>query len=306
VKFGLVATAGGDLDGNFSELDALGFDSFYVVDHPSFDSPDPWTYLSWVASQTTKLRLGTHVTGMPFHHPLQLAKQVATVDKLSGGRAVLGIGTAYEHADFKPYGFQMHDFLSRIQQLEEGIQILKSFWTEEKTEFFGSFYRLEGGATFSPKPVQQPHPPIVVGLNRKGALLRLAARMANAINTWQLGPSQVAEISEQVRMECLGIDRDPASLAVTSDVILARGQTREEANEIAGGIAQMARGWGRSAKVTQWNHSGVFFGDADNMLEQVAAFAEVGVAEVAISSSGFKDITWFSENVIDRFQQLSI
>ncbi len=298
MKFGLVATSSGALDGRFAELDALGFDTLYVVDHPSFDAPDPWTYLAWVAARTERLRLGTHVTGMPFHHPLQLAKQVATVDALSGGRAVLGIGTAYEHADFAPYGFEMLDFHGRIGQLDEGIRILMSFWTEEKTEFAGEHYRLEGGATFAPRPVQQPHPPIIVGLNRGGGLLRLAARHASAINTWQLGPAQVAALADHARAACTAVGRDPASLAITSDVILARGQTQEAADRIAGGIARMARGWGRSEKVTQWDHSGVLFGDAANMVEQVDAFAAAGVSEVAISASDFDDIAWFSEHVI--------
>ncbi len=300
MKFGLVATGGGALNDVIAEVDALGFETFNVVDHPSFDQPDAWTYLAWVAARTEKMRLGTHVTGMPFRPPFQLAKQVVTVDTLSNGRAVLGIGTAYEHADFEPYGFEMLDFLGRIEQLEEGIQIMKSFWTQETTELDGKHYRLGGGATFSPKPVQQPHPPIIVGLNRRGALLRLAARQADAINTWQLGPTQVAELAEHATAACEDIGRDPATLVLTSDVILARGETREAADQIAGGIAQMARGWGRSELVTQWDHSGILFGDGDNMLEQIAAFAEVGVEEVAISSSDFDDISWFSENVIAR------
>ena len=300
MKFGLVATGGGALNDVIAEVDDLGFETFNVVDHPSFDQPDAWTYLAWVAARTEKMRLGTHVTGMPFRPPFQLAKQVVTVDTLSNGRAVLGIGTAYEHADFEPYGFEMLDFLGRIEQLEEGMEVMKSLWTQETTEFAGKHYQLEGGATFSPKPVQQPHPPIIIGLNRRGALLRLAARQADAINTWQLGPAQVAELAEHAAATCDAIGRDPTTLALTSDVILARGQTREAADQIAGGIAQMARGWGRSVKVTQWDHSGVLFGDGDNMLEQIAGFAEVGVEEVAISSSDFDDIVWFSENVIAR------
>ncbi len=300
MKFGLVATSGGALNDHIAEVDELGFETFNVVDHPSFDTPDAWTYLAWVAARTEKMRLGTHVTGMPFHSPLQLAKQVATVDTLSNGRAVLGIGTAYEHADFEPYGFEMLDFVGRVAQLEEGIRILKSFWTEETTELAGEHYRLEGGATFGPKPVQQPHPPIMIGLNRRGALLRMTARQADAINTWQLGPAQVAELAEHAAAACEEAGRDPATLALTSDLILARGQTQEAADQIAGGIAQMARGWGRSELVTQWDHGGVLFGDGDNMLEQIAAFDAIGVEEVAISSSDFDDIAWFSENVIAR------
>ena len=300
MKFGLVATGAGALDERLAEVDALGFDAFYVVDHPSFEQPDAWSWLAWAAGRTERMRLGTHVTGMPFHHPFRLARQVATVDRLSGGRAVLGIGTGYEHADFEPYGFEMLDFRGRLGQLEEGIQVMQALWTEETAEFAGEHYRLEGGAAFLPKPVQQPGPPVVVGLNKRGALLRLAARRADAINTWQLGPEQVAELAEHVRAACEEAGRDPAALALTSDLILARGQTREAADQIAGGIAQMARGWGRSELVTQWDHGGVLFGDGDHMLEQVAAFDAIGVEEVAVSSSDFDDIAWFSEHVIAR------
>ena len=297
MRFGIVATSSGALDDRLPELDALRFDALYVVDHPSFEQPDAWSWLAWAAGRTERLRLGTHVTGMPFHHPFRLAKQVATVDRLSGGRAVLGIGTGYEHADFAPYGFGMLDFRGRVRQLDEGVRVLKALWTEEAAEFAGNYYRLEGGAAFAPKPVQRPHPPVIVGLNRDGLLLRLAAREADGLNTWQLGPAQVAALAERAREACAGAGRDADAFAVTADVILARGQTRAVADEIAGGIARMARGWGRAETVTQWDHGGVLHGDAAHMREQVAAFAAAGVSEIAVSSSDFDDLAWFSEEV---------
>lgn len=297
MRFGIVATSSGALDDRLAELDALHFDALYVVDHPSFEQPDAWSWLAWAAGRTERLRLGTHVTGMPFHHPFRLAKQVATADRLSGGRAVLGIGTGYEHADFAPYGFGMLDFRGRVRQLDEGIRVIKALWTEDAAEFVGAHYRLEGGAAFLPKPVQRPHPPVIVGLNRDGLLLRLAAREADGLNTWQLGPAQVAALAERAREACATAGRDAGAFAVTADVILARGQTRAAADEIAGGIARMARGWGRAETVTQWDHGGVLHGDAAHMREQVAAFAAAGVSEIAVSSSDFDDLAWFSAEV---------
>ena len=297
MRFGIVATSSGALDDRLPELDALRFDALYVVDHPSFEQPDAWSWLAWAAGRTRRLRLGTHVTGMPFHHPFRLAKQVATVDRLSGGRAVLGIGTGYEHADFAPHGFAMLDFRGRVRQLDEGIRVIKALWTEEAAEFAGEHYRLEGGAAFAPKPVQRPGPPVIVGLNRDGLLLPLAARGADGLNTWQLGPTQVAALAERAREACAAAGRDPDAFAITADVILARGQTRAAADEIAGGIARMARGWGRAETVTQWDHGGVLHGDAAHMREQVAAFAAAGVSELAVSSSDFDDLAWFSAEV---------
>ena len=124
MQFGVVVTNQNWLTPHLATLDASGFDALYVVDHPSFPIPDPWTYLAFVAARTSRIRLGTHVTGAAFHHPTQLAKQVATVDVLSGGRAVLGIGTAYEHQDFEPYGFPMPDARARREILAETIVLV--------------------------------------------------------------------------------------------------------------------------------------------------------------------------------------
>jgi alkanesulfonate monooxygenase SsuD/methylene tetrahydromethanopterin reductase-like flavin-dependent oxidoreductase (luciferase family) len=176
--FGLVTTNQSWLTDELEALDGSGFDSLYVVDHPAFPIPDPWTWLAFASARTRRVRLGTHVTGAPFHPPTSLAKQVATVDRLSNGRAVLGIGTAYEHADFEPYGFPMLKFRERLAALAETLCILKSLWTRETTSFTGAHFTLPGEATFEPKPVQQPHPPILIGLNRHGEALRIAVEHA--------------------------------------------------------------------------------------------------------------------------------
>ncbi len=148
--FGLVTTDQGWLEGQLAVLDASAFETLYVVDHPTFPVPDPWTWLAFAAAHTRRIRLGTHVTGVPFHHPTRLAKQVATVDRLSGGRVTLGIGTGYERSDFEPYGFAMLPFEGRLELLGESLRILKAFWTQETTSFRGRHYTLAGGASFEP------------------------------------------------------------------------------------------------------------------------------------------------------------
>jgi alkanesulfonate monooxygenase SsuD/methylene tetrahydromethanopterin reductase-like flavin-dependent oxidoreductase (luciferase family) len=301
MEFGVVVTNQNWLDdGMLARLDATRFGTLYIVDHPAFPIPDPWTWLAYAAARTSRIRLGTHVTGAPFHHPQNLARQVATVDVLSGGRATLGIGTGYEHGDFHPYGYDMPTFAARVRLLEESIRIMTSFWTEESTEFDGEFFQLEGGATFAPKPVQQPRPPVLVGLNTAGLALRAAVRVADGLNTWQLGPRQLAELLPAAREACREIGRDPGTFRMTSDVLFAKGASEAEAGELAARISGIARGWGRSVKVTEWDAGGVLHGDADQMLKQIAEFTALGVDEISVALSAMDDIEWFSAEVIAR------
>lgn len=281
-------------------IDATRFATLNVVDHPSFAIPDPWTWLAWAAAGTTRIRLGTHVTGVPFHHPQNLARQVATVDVVSGGRAVLGLGTAYEHADFRPYGYAMPKFSDRVAMLEEAILVVKSLWTQESTRFDGRFFQFEGGAAFAPKPTQQPHPPIWVGLNTDGLALAAAARVADGINTWQLGPTQLETLIPAVRARREAAGRDPEAFAITADVVFLRDGDRAGAGAMAARIAGMARSWGRAERVTQWDDGGVLYGGAEQMLAQVDAFARLGVTELSLALSNLDDIRWFSDEVIAR------
>jgi alkanesulfonate monooxygenase SsuD/methylene tetrahydromethanopterin reductase-like flavin-dependent oxidoreductase (luciferase family) len=303
MQFGLVVTNQSWLDdAALAAIDATRFHTLNVVDHPAFPIPDPWTWLAYAAARTSRIRLGTHVTGAPFHHPQNLARQVATVDVLSGGRATLGIGTAYEHGDFEPYGYPMPPFARRVRMLEESIRVMISLWTQESTEFAGEFYHLAGGAAFAPKPVQRPGPPIYVGLNTAGLALAAAARVADGVNTWQLGPAQLKALLPGIHAACAAAGRDIASFALTSDVLLARGATAEAAGALAGRIAGMARSWGRSERVTQWDAGGVLHGEAGHILEQARAFAALGVTEFSVAVSNLEDIQWFDRSVIARFR----
>ena len=303
MRFGIVITDQGWVDAAaLRAIDGTGFATLNVVDHPSFPIADAWTWLAWAAGKTERIRLGTHVTGAPFHHPQNLARQVATVDVLSGGRAVLGIGTGYEHADFAPYGYAMPRFAARARLLEESVTIMKSLWTAESTTFAGEFFQFEGGATFAPKPVQPGGPPVWVGLNTAGLALKAAVRCADGINTWQLGPEQLGKLIPVAIDLCTAAGRDAAQLAITSDVLFAKGATADQAGRLAGRIAEMARGWGRSERVTQWDAGGVLYGDADEMVASVARFAVLGVSELSLAFTNLDDIEWFSAEVIPRFR----
>ncbi|MCE7928419.1 MAG: LLM class flavin-dependent oxidoreductase [Chloroflexi bacterium CFX7] len=300
MKYGLVVTNPGWLDGHWDEIDSSPFEALYVIDHPSLPGPDPWPYLAYVAGKTRRIRLGTHVTGAPFHHPAELARAVATVDHLSGGRAILGIGAGWTRADFEPYGFPHHDFGRRVAQLDEMVGALRALWTGSAAPQQGEWWKLAGGGVTLPRPVQQPHPPIVIGLNVPGKAAAIAVAHAQGINTWQLGPGQVAPLVADLRERCAAAGRDPATLAITADVLFAREQGRERAEALAERVANFARTGGRGGPATQWHAEGVLYGDADQMAEQVQAFSAAGVEELSVTLANMADVAWFAEHVAGR------
>jgi alkanesulfonate monooxygenase SsuD/methylene tetrahydromethanopterin reductase-like flavin-dependent oxidoreductase (luciferase family) len=284
---------------HLAEIDATALHGLYIADHPSFPVTDSWSWLAYAAAKTSRIQLGTHVTGAPFHHPTRLAKQVASVDVLSNGRAVLGLGTAYEHQDFLPYGFTMSDFQGRVANLEETILLLRQLFTGAIDGFAGRFHRYEGKAEFAPRPVRGSVP-IWIGLNKPGAVMRVAARVADAINTWQLSPAQVAQLRAPLAEAVGEAGRRADAVALTCDLVLARNADSRAAERIAHGIRDMARGWGRKEAVTDWNAGGVLHGDGDAMCEQLGRFAEVGCSEVTVAVADIEDVRWLHANVAAR------
>lgn len=284
-------------------FDASNFNALYVPDHPTIPVPDCWTFLAYIAGRTQRIRLGAHVIPAPLHHPAELAKQIATVDLLSGGRAVLGIGAGYNVHDFEPYGYTFPSLKQRIDMVGESVQIVKALWTRNGVTFDGECFQLNGGAQTDPKPVQQPHPPIFIGGNTAGRLAKIAAVHADGWNTYQLGPAQVREVKAVLDEECRAVGRDPASLRMTADVLMIRDGTPEAAKQFAEEMQTYARGAGRGTKATVWDASGVLHGDADAMLEQISRFAQSGVEELTVYASDVQDDLWFSERVIPAFNR---
>jgi len=302
LKLSIIATAQDWVTPHLAEVDASGFHALYVADHPSFMVTESWTWLAYAAAKTSRIRLGTHVTGAPFYHATRLAKQVASVDALSGGRAVLGIGTAYEVQDFRPYGFDMPDFKGRVTYLEEVLTILRQLFTGRIDGFQGTYHHYEGEAEFAPRPVNGQLP-IWVGLNKAGLAMRVAARLADAINTWQLSPEQVRALAGPLQEMTEAAGRPAGAVAITSDVVMRIGADRRGAEELAERIRDMARGWGRKPEVTDWSAGGVLYGDGDGMLAQIARFAEAGCSELTVSVSTIEDLRWLNENVAARLER---
>ena len=159
-----------------AELDFLLITDHYMTPR-SNESIDAWTVLAALATQTERIRLGTCVTPIPFRPPQMLAKIIATVDQLSNGRAVLGVGAGWHQPEFDAYSKWEEDKI-RVAKTREGIDLITRLWTSnEPFDLKGRFYRVKG-AILEPKPVQKPHPPLWFGTTGS-YMLRLAQRYAD-------------------------------------------------------------------------------------------------------------------------------
>jgi len=160
--------------------DSTGIDGLVLPDHymtpQSNETLDSWTALAYFAAATDRIRLGTLVTPIPLRPPQLLAKIVATVDILSRGRCLLGIGAGWSQKEFEGFG-QWDEPKVRVEKVDEGVSLIKRLWTEPTVDFKGKYYTVKG-AVLLPKPVQKPHPPLLFG-GTGLRMLRLAGRHAD-------------------------------------------------------------------------------------------------------------------------------
>jgi F420-dependent oxidoreductase-like protein len=159
---------------------------------------DAWTTIAALAARTTTLRFGTLVSPVTYRLPGLLANAVATADHVSGGRVELGIGAGWMEREHRAYGFPFPADSVRVEMFAEQLEIVHRLWTEEHVEFRGRHYTLEDSPGL-PKPVQRPHPPIVVGGSGRRGTVEPALRFADEYNTPFASPAEAAAIREKTR-----------------------------------------------------------------------------------------------------------
>jgi len=211
-------TTWGDIATVWEEADGLGLDSAFVFDHfmpIQGDQKGPclegWTLLAALAARTRRLRVGVLVTGNTYRWPAVLAKMAATVDHVSGGRLILGMGAGWFEREHQAYGIPFHTPGGRARRLVEAVEVVKKLFTQESTTYAGKYYQLKD-APFMPRTVQRPHPPILIGGMGPKVIQPLAARHAQI---WHFFASD----ARRVRQLCTGFDdlcrsagRDPAEV----------------------------------------------------------------------------------------------
>lgn len=180
----------------------------YDVDDPIFD---PITTLTWLAGATTRIRLGTAVLVLPYHHPVSLAKSIATLDQLSGGRTLVGVASGWLREEFDLLGVPFHE---RGARTDEAIDLMKHLWSARTAAFQGRFYDVRNAA-FAPKPAQSPHPPLWIGGDGDPALRRVATRG----DGWIATPRDLVALEKnigRIREHAEVAGRDPATIGVAT------------------------------------------------------------------------------------------
>jgi F420-dependent oxidoreductase-like protein len=212
--------------------DSLGFDSLWVCDHlygvplPNLPIFEAWSLLAAVAPLTSRVQLGTLVTPPFFRNPAVLAKQIATIDHVSNGRTIAGLGSGWFEAEFQGYGCPFPPLRERMRALEEAVQILRSLWSQPTSSFAGRHFAVKD-AVCEPKPVRPP--PILIGGGGERVLMGIAARHAdiwNNLATFQ--PALGAKI-EALRRRCQEVGRDFETIEISQQCVVVIEETMEAA-----------------------------------------------------------------------------
>ena len=265
-----------------TEAEHCNFDSFWVMDHfhqienvgqvhePILES---WTTLGVMAGITSKIKLGTMVTGIVYRSPSILAKMGATLDNLSKGRLYMGIGAAWNAEESAAYGIHFPSTSERFRRLEEAVQIIRKMWTEDKASFKGEFYQIRD-AYCNPKPIQKPYPPILIGGSGERQTLRLVAKYANACNVFG-SPETVRRKFSILREHCKAVGRDYGDIVKTK---LGLVVIDTDGNAVKRRIADTFK-----SMPEEMRNEYVIVGTPEEVKRKIELFGEAGVDYMIVS-----------------------
>ena len=277
-----------------------GFDSFWVMDHfhqikfvGSPDEPmlESWTTISALAGMTTKIKLGTLVTGIVYRHPAILAKISATLDVLSKGRLFMGIGAAWNQEESFAYGIPFPPTKERLLRLEEVIQIILKMWTKSTATFNGKYYQIKD-AYCNPKPIQKPHPPIMVGGGGERNTLRIVAKYADACNLF--GSIETIKRKLSILKEhCKNVVRDYDSILKTKLGIVLIDNDKEVLNKR---VNELFKGM-PNEQIREF----VIYGTQEEVLREVESFENAGIEYFIVDlnpSRELEQLELFADKII--------
>jgi F420-dependent oxidoreductase-like protein len=220
--------------------EAAGFSLVTVMDHlnqiPGVGEPDEamlegWSVLAALTRETDRVRLGTLVSGVTYRNPAMLGKLATTLDVLSNGRAVFGLGAAWYEAEHDGFGFEFPPVGERMDRLDEALTIVRGMFAEERSSFEGRYYRTRDVINV-PRPVQPGGPPIVVGGGGEQRTLRIAAKHADLTHWFPLGADALARKTDLLAGYCEAIGRDPSAIERTLAAPVVVGGTEAEATAL--------------------------------------------------------------------------
>ena len=289
MRFGFWPSSGSDWDHILAvskAAEASGWDGLWLPDHfmppeggyghePAGADPELlpthecWTLLAGLAAAVPRVRLGAMVTGNTYRHPAVLAKQAAAVDHISGGRLVLGLGAGWQENEHRRYGLAFGTVRDRADMLEEACAVITSLFANERTDFHGTHYHLQG-APLVPKPVQDPLPIMIGGRGERRTIPTLV-RWGHEWNGW-CTVADMHYFNALIDRLCDAAGRDPATIARSAAVVLHLCDSEAEAARLRG----------------QSSGRPVLVGTPAQLVEQVADYAAAGTDELIIPDFNLK------------------
>jgi F420-dependent oxidoreductase-like protein len=267
--------------------EGAGFDSLYVMDHlhqiQGVGPEEDWmlegpTTLAALAASTSTANLGLMVGGVTYRNPALMAKITTTIDVLSGGRAILGIGAAWFEGEHLAYGFDFPPLGERFEHLEDALNIFRAMFTQERATYQGKHHHIEQ-AYNNPKPIRGDIP-ILIGGSGERKTLRMVAQYADASNVFG-DPAHIRHLIGVLEGHCADLGRDPAEITKTKLATLVIADTHEAA---AKKVEPFRKGMGDRFDAI------VLFGDRDSVGEQIVAHLDAGLDGIIVNMPEVHDL----------------
>jgi len=267
--------------------ESIGYDGIWFPDHLMADGEDSgrtthecWTILGAIAAQVPRLRLGSLVVGNPYRNPALVAKMAASIDQISGGRFVLGLGTGWQENEHRAYGYIFESREIRRSRFIEACDVIQMLLSQERSTFAGRYYQLDD-APLQPKPIQVKIPLLIGGSSNK--LLPIVAEKADIWNSWG-EPSVIAEKIKILNECCERIGRDPATIQRTAQALVYLNEDPLVLNKL------------RSRQI----HYPHIIGNKDEIGEAMQSYVDAGVTEFVLPDFNFRNLPERIDS-LDRF-----
>ncbi|MEM2927403.1 MAG: LLM class flavin-dependent oxidoreductase [Nitrososphaerota archaeon] len=302
----------------------MGFDSFWVSDHmflPEYfyqsvgmdiskgEYPflEAWTTIAAVSTITKKIKLGVGVTPIPMRQPAILAKQVATIDFISNGRVIFGVGAGWHRKEFESYGLPYDTHQVRINKMMEGLEVIKKLWTEPFASYNGKYYKIRE-APLWPKPIQKPHPPIWFG-GTSIKILNITSLYGQGWVPYCPTAEQFKELYSKIEEIAKKAGRNPSEIEPACVVLACISSNYDEARKIAESIIKLRGSF--SLKPEEWDEAekrGIY-GGPDDCIERIEEYFKAGVKHILFEIISPKivhnNVKLFGEKVISYFKEKS-
>ncbi len=289
-----------DLPAYARRVEDLGFDSIWVTENISSgaQSLECFTALSFMAAHTSKLMLGPSVMLLPLRNPILVAQTVASLDILSGGRVVLGVGVGNDTPDLAAYGGNARERASRS---DEALEIIKRLWTEDSVTFHGRHFDLDD-YQLVPKPVQKPHPRIHVG-GGAATVVRRAGRFADSLIPVGTTLDDARAMFEGAEQSASDSGRDPSTMTRAMHIFLCFAGSTEEAANIASDVYTIRAN--RETNIPP--DSPHLLGAPDHIRDTLQSFIDIGVTEFVMNlvchpEEGIHQAERFAKEVMPGFR----